>query len=376
MQTDLHTPENELSFEQIVKQQLRKNRMLHLEPTLDEAIEVKVAAHDLVNPHNFAYIHNPHKLCDRGVSLLVYIHSSPENLKKRQAVRQTWAQPKLLSLYNATLMFVLGRVYDPAVQDLIDMEAAQYGDILQEDFQDSYRNLTYKGLAGLKWANMFCSKVDFLLKTDDDILVDIVSFMETLYTTIIPSRGTWKKLVLCNVWTRMKVIRDPKSKWYVSDEEFHEEYFPAYCSGSAFLFSGDLIPALYTTALYTPFFWVDDFYVTGLLVNKLKIPHTRLNPAYLLNYNIAEEKLKNDTKELIIVHVKKLSVYLKLWPLIMHRHKGMENYLLPSSVFSWTRNKLADLTTRDNSTGDSEASAGPTPVSINYVSKTVQTVIT
>ncbi|CAL1529102.1 unnamed protein product [Lymnaea stagnalis] len=281
-----------------------------------------------VSLHKFTYIHNPSGLCARNtVRYLVYVHSSATNLKKRQAVRQTWGHPKILSLYNASMVFLLGNVPDRTLQSLVDWEAAQYGDIVQVDFQDSYRNLTHKGVAGLKWAATFCNTSEFLLKTDDDILLDIVSFIDDLQRRILPKRGSATKLVLCNLWTRMKVIRDPRSKWYISKEEFPGEYFPAYCSGSAFLLSAELAPALYLASLDTPFFWVDDYYITGLLVNKLKIEHTRYNQAYLLNSNIAEEKLKNNSRDLTVFHIKKLGLFIKLWPFILQRHKGMNEYI-------------------------------------------------
>lgn len=328
--------ENLSEFPEMIMKKLVRNSFVHMEDN-NEFIQGVKSSMVEVNVHNFAYIHNPSTICQRNVVFLVYIHSSPENIKKRQAVRQTWGHPKLLSLYNATLMFILGRSFNPNIQSLINMEAAQYGDILQENFVDSYRNLTHKGLAGLKWAGTFCTNSNFLLKTDDDILLDIVSFMENFYTKILPSRGEGTKLVLCNVWTRMRVIREPKSKWYVSRQEFPHDYFPPYCSGSAYLLSSDLVTALYGMALQTPFFWVDDCYVTGMLVNKLKIQHTRLNSAYLLNYNVAEERLKNDSKELMIFHVKKLSLFLKLWPVIMQRHKGMDKYLMPVTMLLWNK---------------------------------------
>ncbi|CAG5126142.1 unnamed protein product [Candidula unifasciata] len=324
---------NGLLFHEIVMGTFDKNAILSTNADADMSKDA-----NNINSHNFDYIHNPYQICEGNITFLIYIHSAPENLKKRQAVRQTWGHPKLLSLYNATVMFVLGRALDPSIQNLIDMEATQYGDILQENFMDSYRNLTYKGLAGLRWAGHFCAKTNFLLKTDDDILLDIISFMEHLYTRVLPARESHTQLVLCNVWSRMKVIRDSKSKWFVSRQEFPDDYFPTYCSGSAFLLSGDLIQTLYHTALQTPFFWIDDYYVTGMLVNKLKIQHTRLNSAYLM-----------DPKELMIFHVKKLSLFLKLWPVLLQRHSGMEKYIEPVDVFSHfiNRQSLLNISTSD-----------------------------
>ena len=211
------------------------------------------------------------------------------------------------------------------------MESSKYGDIIQEDFVDSYRNLTYKGIAGLKWVSHFCPHAEYLLKTDDDILLDIVALLEHFLLSVVPVQGQ-KRLIVCNVWTKMNVIRSPKSKWYISREEFPADIFPTYCSGSAFFLSGDLAPPLYEQSLRTKFFWVDDFYVTGQLVSHLGLQHTHINSVYLLNYNSVEEKLEVDKGDLMVFHVKYLGRFLKLWPKILQRHPGMDVYLSRGSA--------------------------------------------
>ena len=178
----------------------------------------------------------------------------------------------------------------------------------------------------------------FLLKTDDDILVDIVSLVADLrkrYPGYPPSSSEIhgvgapnsqlsqvrpSRVVLCNLWTRMKVMRDPKSKWFIPPSEFGPDYFPPYCSGSAFVLSADLAPRLYQVSLDKPFFWVDDYYITGVLVNSLGVPHVRYNDVYLLNANLAENQLANDTGKTLFFHVKKLALFLKLWPMLLRRH--------------------------------------------------------
>ena len=40
-------------------------------------------------------------------------------------------------------------------------------------FQDSYHNLTLKTVMGLKWTSIFCPHAQFILKTDDDIYVNV-----------------------------------------------------------------------------------------------------------------------------------------------------------------------------------------------------------
>lgn len=300
----------------------------------EPVFEVKVPQPS-INPHNFKYIHNPSAICSSQphLSFLIYIHSAPGNLKRRQIIRQTWGNLHLLSLFNASLVFALGSPDQQNVQKMLDMEFEQYGDLLQEDYQDAYRNLTFKGMSVLKWATQHCRQPLFFFKTDDDILLDVVSVIQHILMKTVPARGA-KNLVLCNLWTTMKVIRDPKSKWGLTKEEFAPDVFPPYCSGSAFFMSGDMLPRMYSTALRSKFFWVDDYYISGALVNALGVKHERYNQAYLLNGLQVEEKLVNDTKMFTVVHIKKYSLFFKAWRLLMKRHSGLASYLHLYSVLN------------------------------------------
>lgn len=272
---------------------------------------------DVVNPHRFRYLLNPQNACrtsDGGhAKLLVYVHAAPANLKKRQSIRETWGEAALLRRYNATLVFIMGSVQDRKLSELLVMEFERYGDIVQEDFVDSYRNLTYKAVAGLKWAASYCSQADYILKSDDDILVNIHRLVRYLREVVEPQYGR-RRLILCNQWLRMKILRDKKSKWYIPEEEFPGDYFPPYCSGSAFLLSGDMARLMYEASLVTRFFWVDDYYITGALVKHLGLKHRRMNQAYSLNPSVAEGKYRNDTRrELFFFHLHKLRVLYGLW---------------------------------------------------------------
>ena len=52
----------------------------------------------------------------------------------------------------------------------------------------------------------------------------------------------------------------------VSKEEWKEDQYPAYCSGSGFIMTAGVATALYNASFYVPFFWVDDVYITALLL--------------------------------------------------------------------------------------------------------------
>lgn len=274
----------------------------------------------VVNPHNFHYIINPRDTCKgKELKYMIYVHSAPKNHKKRQMVRQTWGARTVLQKYKMRIVFIMGVVDDKITMDSIKLESNTYGDIVVESFMDSYRNLTYKAIAGLKWVSKHCDNVTYVIKSDDDILIDMHALMKQMNSTEVRNYGT-KNLIMCNQWVRMKVIRDKNSKWYISKEEFADDFFPPYCSGSVFIMSFDAVQRMYVASLETEFFWVDDFYLTGLLVKKIGIEHKRLNENYMLNARVAMEKLKEDKKhELRFFHVHKLTHIYKMWSMLNER---------------------------------------------------------
>ena len=205
----------------------------------------------IVNPHNFSYILNPgYTVCDNNnssVYMLVYVHSGPSNYQRRIVIRETWATRTLFP--DLRLVFMIGQTLDKNLMKAIEYENEMYQDIVQEDFIDSYKNLTYKGVMALKWISTYCSKTKYVLKVDDDIVVNTFTLINHLkfLDKHTPHR---ENTILCLLWQAMGVMRDrsvrltwsecylfwllcfSKSKWYLSKEDFPLDKFPPYCSGS------------------------------------------------------------------------------------------------------------------------------------------------
>ena len=112
----------------------------------------------------------------------------------------------------------MGGTLDRKVQRSVEMESQQYGDIIQEDFIDSYKNLTYKGIMWLRWVSSYCPHALYVLKVDDDIFVNIFNLVAHISTVYKRAVGR-ERTVMCLVWTRMKVMRDTRSKWLVISHE-------------------------------------------------------------------------------------------------------------------------------------------------------------
>lgn len=139
----------------------------------------------VVNPHPFKYVLNNPNVCkDQDIYILAYVHTAPDHYKRRIVIRQTWGSASNYER-NVRVIFVMGRTTDDpagqAIQRALEFESEQYGDIVQEDFLDTYRNLTYKGIAALKWIDERCSHARWILKTDDDIFVNTFNLLRHLH---------------------------------------------------------------------------------------------------------------------------------------------------------------------------------------------------
>ncbi|CAH1784904.1 unnamed protein product [Owenia fusiformis] len=284
-----------------------------------------------VNPHNFKYMIKPKYQCDDSVFLVVYVHSHPDYYKRRILIRQTWGNPKNYK-EKIRVIFIMGKGLKQKVQDSLMFESETYGDIVQEDFIDSYKNLTYKGIAGLKWVSENCAHTKYTLKTDDDIFVNMFNLLRHLKSISMHDLGR-TKLVLCLTWHAMKVLRDKNSKWYIAKEEFEPDHFPPYCSGSAFIFSTDVVKDMFEISLTIKFFWVDDYYITGALVNKLGLNHTQFISVYSLQKPKFEENFSGPKGDLyIFAHTHEADKIRKVWKRIISKEgKSMKSdYLLSS----------------------------------------------
>lgn len=224
---------------------------------------------NIINPHEYSYILNPgNSICNTiengDVTLLALVTSASYNFESRKVIRNTWANKVLFPQIKT--VFVVGKSSNQTVNDLLNDEYRTYGDIVQEDYMDTYNNLTIKTVAAMKWGASFCKNAKFMLKIDDDLVVNtysLITYLEGNFTQ--PLNNT----MLCLINEHAKVIRDKTSKFYITSEMYEEEFYKPYCNGGAYFFSPDLAEKFYKTSLNTKQFIFEDVYV-GMLANKLK----------------------------------------------------------------------------------------------------------
>ena len=86
--------------------------------------------------------------------------------------RSSWGNPDIPGVVTK-LAFFLGRPEDGKKQEKLQEENKKSGDIVQGDFLDTYRNLSYKAIMANLWVSEFCDQAEFVVKTDDDIFIDL-----------------------------------------------------------------------------------------------------------------------------------------------------------------------------------------------------------
>lgn len=193
-------------------------------------------------------------------------------------IRSSWGNPDIPGVVTK-LAFLLGRPEDSQKQEKLQEENKKHRDMVQGDFLDTYHNLSYKAIMGNLWVSEFCDQAEFVVKTDDDMFIDLYEVYYLTRKYLTSSHYTKNRFLLCPVWRGLPILRDPNSKWYASYEEVPkvgeegEESYPTGCSGWLWITSPGTSQAISEAAQVVRFFWIDDVWVSGFIAEHLKIQH-------------------------------------------------------------------------------------------------------
>lgn len=198
------------------------------------------------------------------------------------------------------------------MQKVIISENRRYGDIVQARVRDVYNNLTLKSIAGLEWTRDYCPGARYLLKTDDDMFIDVrrlLRFIDKVEhdavntvekktdkknSETLKENGNKNVEMPPTIWGRLahgwRPIRTPSSKYFVSKTQYVGRVFPDFCTGPAYLMTRAAVVPLYEGALgrdydleeeqedgtkpmpreqHTPYLKLEDVYLTGVVAERL-----------------------------------------------------------------------------------------------------------
>uniref|UniRef100_A0A1B6LV84 Hexosyltransferase n=1 Tax=Graphocephala atropunctata TaxID=36148 RepID=A0A1B6LV84_9HEMI len=234
--------------------------------------------------------------------LLIVITTAPDHVAARMAVRQTWGH--YTQRKDVAIAFCIGTTSKPEVMTGILEEEEMYGDIIQGNFIDSYDNLTLKTVSILEWIDNYCPRAKFVLKTDDDMFINIPKLLEFMHSHENAQRTIFGRLA-----KKWKPIRNSRSKYYVSVDQFSPPIFPDFTTGPAYLLTSDIIHELYDHALDVTYLKLEDVYTTGIIAQSLNIKRVHINE--FLNKRIPFNVC--NIKKGISIHMIKSHEQFDLW---------------------------------------------------------------
>ncbi|XP_043944799.1 beta-1,3-galactosyltransferase 2-like [Protopterus annectens] len=265
---------------------------------------------DLVFPYKYNFTLNAEDKCKhKSPFLVLLIETRPVEIVNRNTIRRTWANESLIKGISILRLFLLGIPANikSALQAKIEEESVLFQDLIQQDFLDTYTNLTIKTMMGFEWVTNFCPNASYIMKTDSDMFINTKFLVEFLNPgkPVKPNYFTGKLL------KRNFPSRNKTDKWYIPYELYADKYFPPYCIGAGYIFSGDLAKKIYETAQVIKPLNLEDVFV-GICLQKLGINIT-------VSSSLLFKKFKNDYNKckylnLIYVHGITPEKLLQIWP--------------------------------------------------------------
>ena len=164
--------------------------------------------------------------------------------------------------------FFIGTAPDPETQRLLEAEQGRFGDLIQGHFIDSPPNNSYKAISALKWASLYCKNAKYFVKVEDIFYVNVFQLARIVTSGRLEKE---KNFILGRIYHEsMPILRKSTSFYNVANTTFPgQRVYPTYASGVLYMTNNNLSKTIYDVSLATPFFHVEDVYVTGALAGQV-----------------------------------------------------------------------------------------------------------
>ncbi|KAL7866633.1 hypothetical protein AOLI_G00144470 [Acnodon oligacanthus] len=243
--------------------------------------EMGVGGQLAAQPYRYV-LNEPYKCRDSSPFLILLIAAEPRQVEARNAIRQTWGNESVAMGLGFVRIFLLGMgsSTDGYPQAAIEEESFQHHDIIQQAYMDTYYNLTIKTLMGMNWVAEYCPHAWYVMKTDSDMFVNTEYLIQKLLKPDLPPRHNYFTGYLMRGYAPN---RNKDSKWYMPPELYSSERYPIFCSGTGYVFSGDMAAKIYQASLSIRRLHLEDVYV-GICLAKLRIDPVPPPNEFLFNH--------------------------------------------------------------------------------------------
>ncbi|GMR41998.1 hypothetical protein PMAYCL1PPCAC_12193 [Pristionchus mayeri] len=198
----------------------------------------------------------------REYKMVVVVISAFSEREERTLIRSLWASPnqsKIISSGEARVIFVVGR------SSRNKKEADTYGDLLEIDIEETYRNMVYKIEAAFRWVREKTHS-EFVAKIDSDTVVHVDRLYEQLKRQQRQQSGDW---LACFHYAHSPPIRDECSPWFISEEDYSLHSFPTYCNGPGYVMERKALEKIVHRMKEHQVIQVEDAFFTGVVSRDL-----------------------------------------------------------------------------------------------------------
>lgn len=191
---------------------------------------------------------------------------------------------------------------------ILGEEQRRHKDLIIDDYEEGYYKLPGKVLRMLKWYNSTYSEENeprFLIKTDQDVFINLPNIVATLkntsyYSNLANLAGCRGNQYATNStlepdcfisddvhlplnysdpdsyfiggkrFDNAEIETDPDSKWYIDSSErdrfsWPSNIYPTYLNGPIYVLSGNVAKRLYETSFTVPLYPFEDVYIVGMI---------------------------------------------------------------------------------------------------------------
>ncbi|XP_051873203.1 UDP-GalNAc:beta-1,3-N-acetylgalactosaminyltransferase 1-like [Pristis pectinata] len=210
---------------------------------------------------NSSFTLTPYLKCEGDDHFLVILVATrPNEIEARQAIRVTWGQERMWLSKKVLTLFLIGKdaEHQSHGKQSVEEEFAQYGDIISQNFIESYNNLTLKTMMAFQWISEFCPKAEYVMKVDSDVFIN-VKYLVTYLLKI--NKNVSSDFFTGYPFINTKPHRGFVKKAYISKTDYPFSIYPPYCSGLGYVFSGELGLKIYNMMSHVKPIRFEDVYV-------------------------------------------------------------------------------------------------------------------
>ncbi|CAD5232854.1 unnamed protein product [Bursaphelenchus xylophilus] len=214
-------------------------------------------------------------LCD-GIDILILILSAPNKFDQRNAIRDTWLYEHDTPS-SFLVRFLIGQPDNRSVELRIQKEQRQHKDIVRYNFTETYDLLPVKVHAAFSFFKTYCPQAKYLLKTDDDTVVDLDRLFHHSKSMYDKYYGLNKERFFCNVHYKKRPFRNKGSRYYVSKEVYPEPIYPDFCQGCSYMVTREAVGPVLSAVSSVNYIKLEDVLYSGIVRSKknVSLVHSR-----------------------------------------------------------------------------------------------------